>query len=176
MIVTARKEWADKSRYLTTQAKDDPIEYVHNEIGYNYRLTNIQAAMGVAQMEKLDAYVELKRSIAGRYQARLEDVQGIILPEESSWERSTFWLYTIFVDRVIYGLDSRELMVKLKKSGIEARPLWHPLHTLRPFEQCHRFRIEVADTLYRDALSIPSSVGLTEGDQGRVIEQLRHGI
>ncbi len=99
MIVTDNEAWADKAKYLTTQAKDDPLEYVHNEIGYNYRLTNVLAAIGVAQMEKLDEYVAVKRRIAGFYSDRLGGVPGIRLMAEAPWAASTFWLYTVLVDR-----------------------------------------------------------------------------
>ena len=77
MIVTNNAEWAERARYLTTQAKDDPIEYVHNDIGYNYRLTNVLAAIGCAQMEQLDSYVKAKRRIAKRYQESLSSLPGI---------------------------------------------------------------------------------------------------
>ena len=81
--------------YLTTQAKDDPIEYVHDAIGYNYRLTNMLAAMGCAQMEQLDKFVEAKRQIARRYQESLVSLPGVRLPEEANWAFSTFWMYTV---------------------------------------------------------------------------------
>lgn len=175
MIVTARKEWADKARYLTTQAKDDPIEYVHNEIGYNYRLTNVQAAMGVAQMELLDTFVEKKRQIALRYREGLQKITGIKLPEAAPWASPTFWLYTVQIDREQYGLSSRELMAKLEEEGIQSRPLWHPLHTLAPFSKCTSDRVRVADQIYESAISLPSSVGLSVVDQERVIQSLCHG-
>src|SRR5262249_46801846 len=99
MIVTNNEESARRARYLTTQAKYDPIEHVHNEIGYNYRLTNLLAAMGCAQMEQLPAYIDAKRRIATAYSNALEAVPGITLMREAHWAHCTFWLYTILVDR-----------------------------------------------------------------------------
>ena len=162
MVVTDNTEWAEKARYLTTQAKDDPAEYIHNEIGYNYRLTNIQAAMGVAQMEMLDRHVEAKRAHSVRYDEDFRNVPGIRLLSEAPWARWNCWLCTVLVDKGEYGIDSRELMQCLVKANIQSRPLWHPIHSLPPYSDCQAYEIEIADRLYRDALSLPSSVGLTE--------------
>ncbi len=173
MILTDVKEWADRARYLTTQAKDDPVENIHGEIGYNYRLTNIHAAMGVAQMELLDEYIQAKRGIAAFYGRALEGVGGITLPKVASWAQSTFWLYTILVHDKRYGMDSRSLLRELLEGKIETRPLWHPIHSLKPFQECYAYRIEVADRLYRDSLSLPSSVGISERDQQRVVRLIQ---
>ncbi len=162
MIVTNNQKWAARTRYLTTQAKDNTLEYVHNEIGYNYRLTNIQAAMGVAQMEKLDEYVEAKRTHARCYEKALKDAPGITVPKEASWASSTYWLYTVLVDEAKFGVDSRELMKRLRANQIQTRPLWHPACSLPPYRDCQAFKIEVADRLYAQGLSLPSSVGLTD--------------
>lgn len=176
MIVTNNKGWADKARYLTTQAKDDPIESIHHEIGYNYRLTNIQAAIGMAQMECLEECIETKRKIAQRYCEGLTDVEGIILPKEEKWARSIYWLYTVLIDENQSGLTSRSLLKKFSEIRIQTRPLWCPLHHLRPFKDCYAHRIEVADDLYAQALSLPSSVGLEEGSQQKVINVIRGSI
>jgi len=173
MIVTDSGEWAYRARYLTTQARDDPIEYVHKEIGYNYRLTNIQAAMGCAQMEVLDEYIAAKRRIAETYTTELAAVPGIEPMREAPWAVSTYWLYTVLVDATVYGLDSRTLMKRLGESGIESRPLWQPLHCSPAHADCQHYSGNVAETLYRDALSIPCSVGLTSVEQQFVIEKIK---
>lgn len=173
MIVTDNEEWARKAKYLTTQAKDDPVEYVHNEIGYNYRLTNIQAAMGCAQLEQLDSYIAAKRRIAARYSEGLGDIPGISLPASAEWAESIFWLYTILVDPGAFGMGSRDLLRRSQDARIQSRPFWHPLHTLKPFERCIAYRVEVADWLYRDGLSLPSSVGLRQEEQNQVIDVIR---
>jgi perosamine synthetase len=162
MLVTSNDAWAQKARYFTTQAKDDPVEYIHNEIGYNYRMTNIQAAMGVAQMEKLDEYVKAKRDHARLYDKLMHGTPGITLPGEASWAHWNYWLYTILVDENNYGMSSRELMRRLEKANVQSRPLWHPVHSLLPSKDCQAFEIETADVLYRTALSIPSFVALTD--------------
>jgi perosamine synthetase len=170
MLVTDNPEWAARARYLTTQAKDDPIEYVHNAVGYNYRLTNLLAAMGCAQMEQLDIFVEAKRQIARRYQESLVSLPGIRLPEEADWAFSTFWMYTVLIDEKESHIDSRQLLRELATKKIQARPLWQPIHR----SPAHRLSGSPAcpnsDAVYGQAISLPCSVGLTPSDQSRVIE------
>ena len=175
MLVTNDEALARRARHLTTQAKDDPIEYVHSEVGYNYRLTNVLAAMGVAQMELLDAYIEAKRAIAARYEDGLRGVPGITLMREAAWARSVFWLYTILVDERAYGMDSRALLRALGGLKIQSRPLWQPLHLSGAHRGESPTQCPVAERLNREALSLPCSVGLTEGDQARVIDAIRAG-
>jgi perosamine synthetase len=173
MILTDSRKLADRARYLTTQAKDDPVENIHGAIGFNYRLTNIQAAMGVAQMEKLDEYVAKKREIAAGYGQGLADIAGITHQTQAKGALSSFWLYTVLIDRKIYGMDSRALMKRLKAEGIETRPFWHPLHSQKIFKDCYSHGCPAAERVYRDALSLPSSVGLTPQQQARVMNCIR---
>ena len=126
MLVTSNEEWARKAKYLTTQAKDDPIEYIHNEIGYNYRLTNIQAAMGCAQMEQLDAYVAAKREIADRYSLAFRDISGIVPMRQASWAKSTFWMFTVLIKEEKFGINSRHLLQALAAQKIQCRPFGSP--------------------------------------------------
>ncbi|GBD35443.1 Putative pyridoxal phosphate-dependent aminotransferase EpsN [bacterium HR36] len=173
MIVTNNSDWAERARYLTTQAKDDPLEYIHGHIGYNYRLTNLQAALGCAQMEKLEEFVQRKRELAAKYTLDLADIPGLILPTEASWARSTYWLYTILLQEAICRVGSRDALRWLAQRGIQCRPLWQPLHRSPAYAQLPRRTCPVADRLYREALSLPSSVGLTLEQQERVINSLR---
>lgn len=171
MIVTDNERWARSARHLTTQAKDDPIEYVHSEIGFNYRLTNLQAAMGVAQMEQLGEYLKSKRIIAQRYADGLRNIAGISLMPEAPWGHSSFWMYTVLVNAREFGMDSRHLMRELETGSIQTRPLWQPLH-LSPAHAGIATDCAVAEMLNRSALSLPSSVDLLKADQERVIENI----
>ena len=173
MLVTDTKDWQQKAQYLITQAKDDPQEYIHEEIGYNYRLTNIQAAVGVAQMEVLDSYIQTKKRIAGRYNKGLSDIKGLTLPQEAPWAQSIWWLYTILIDKKKFSQSSRNLLKTLSQKGIETRSLWHPLDTLKPFQSCFAYHVKVAYQLYEQALSLPSCVNLTETQQHFVIDQIK---
>ena len=173
MIVTDNEAWARKAKYLTTQAKDDPLEYIHNEIGYNYRLTNIQAAMGCAQLEQLDDYIAAKRRIAAAYTEALQNVPGVISMREADWAFSIFWMYTVLVDEVQYGISSRALLRCLGEAKIQTRPLWQPVHLSPAHANCKSYRCDVAVELQRKALSLPCSVGLEEEQFLSVISQLK---
>ena len=160
MILTDRTAWAERAKYLTTQAKDDPIEYVHGTIGFNYRLTNLQAALGLAQLESLEEFVAYKRSIAWRYRNSLADIPGITVMPEATWARSTFWLYTLLIDQTLFGIDSRELANRLQSHGIQSRPLWQPIHLSKPHQGHDAVGGAVAERLCRQSISLPCSVGL----------------
>jgi len=176
MIVTDREDWARKAKYLTTQAKDDPVEYIHGEIGYNYRLTNVLAAIGCAQMEQLEQYVATKRGIAARYQNALAAVAGIEVMKSASWAQSTYWMYTILIDRDVFGIDSRQLHRTLDAQKIQTRPLWQPIH-LSAAHTCGQLQcLPVAENLAQRALSLPCSVGLSSGDQERVIAAIVEAV
>ena len=169
MIVTDREDWAKKAKYLTTQAKDDPIEYIHGDIGFNYRLTNVLAAIGCAQMELLPSYVAKKRSIAARYQQRLAGVPGLTHMKNASWAESTYWMYTLLVDPIEFGISSRQLLKVLESQKIQTRPLWQPIH-LSPAHAVNGDQsLPVAEHLAAHALSLPCSVNLSDHDQDRVI-------
>jgi perosamine synthetase len=172
MIVADNEEWAARARYLTTQAKDDSVESIHKEIGYNYRLSNIQAALGCAQMEKLDEYITSKRLIAQTYSEAFASVPGITCVQEASWASCIFWIFTVLVEEAKYGSSRRSLQKRLDLSGIQARPLWQPLHLSPAHRGWRSFQCPVAERLVRDSLGLPSSVGLSISDQRRVIESV----
>ena len=173
MLVTDNEAWARKARYLTTQAKDDPVESVHVEIGYNYRLTNIQAAMGCAQLEKLDEYIAAKRQLAAAYTQGLADLAGVTPMREAPWAFSNFWMYSVLVEEHRYGLNRRTLMHHLEAARIQTRPLWQPLHLSPAHRGAPATDCAVAERLHRQALSLPCSVGLQRSDQERVIDAVR---
>jgi perosamine synthetase len=172
MLVTNDEESAFRAKYLTTQAKDDPIEYVHGEVGYNYRLTNLLAAVGCAQMEQLEAYVASKLKIAARYTEKLKNLAGVVSMRSAPWAASTFWMYTILVEEEQFPMDSRQLMRMLGLRKIQCRPLWQPIHQSPAHASKNVVTLPVAEQLARRGLSLPCSVGLTESDQGRVIDAL----
>ena len=173
VIVTDDAALAQQAKYLTTQAKDDPLEFVHGAVGYNYRLSNIQAALGVAQLEKLDEYIGAKRRIAATYCAALRDVPGVTPPREAAWAFSVFWMFTLLIDAAQFGMDSRALLRGLDADKIQTRPLWQPAHLSPAHRGMRATDCTVAERLNRDALSLPCSVGLTEADQQRVIEAVK---
>ncbi len=156
MVVTNDGCLAEKVKHLSTQAKNDSIEYDHNEIGYNYRLTNIQAAMGVAQMEGLDKFVEIKRKNAFTYQNIFSNLDGIEFLWEKQWVKSNFWFYTIKVSMH----HKKALLDYLLSKSIQVRPMWKPIHTLPMYKDCQAFRVESALKVYDTALNLPCSIGI----------------
>ncbi len=173
MIVTDDANIAQRARYLTTQAKDDPVEYIHGAVGFNYRLTNVQAAIGVGQMEELTNYVAIKRENARRYRDGLAGISGITPMPEAEYATNSFWLYTILVDKERFGKSSRDLLADLSRRSIQSRPLWQPMHR-SPAHLGNTFVGDsVADSLCRDALSLPSSVGLSQRELDLVVDAIR---
>ncbi|MCA9060323.1 MAG: LegC family aminotransferase, partial [Planctomycetaceae bacterium] len=167
MIVTSDQEIASRCRYLTTQAKDDPVEYVHNEVGYNYRMTNVLAAIGLAQLELLDQYVDRRRTIAQYYQTNLA-LPGLHWYREAADVKSTCWLSTALVDPAVTGCTAVELRDWLQQQRIQTRRLWQPMHQSPAHRHCQAVLTGVADRLFETALSFPSSPNLTDASLQRV--------
>jgi len=156
---------ARRAKHLSTTAKADKLEFYHDEVGYNYRMTNIAAAMGVAQLEKLDEFIEIKRIISKRYEKEISNNSSIIPHKEPEHCMSTFWMYTIMLDKPAFSM-----IEKLNKSGVMARPIWTPLYKLPAFKnKCSSYKCEFSEEFYRKALSLPCSVGLKRKDQKQII-------
>ena len=173
MIVTQNESYAKYAKYLTTQAKDDPIEFFHKEMGYNYRLTNIQAALGVAQLEQLDGFVKAKVEIANRYKMSVGDLDALSHPCPHPESFPTYWIYTVILSRK-KSVSRKEVVLKLIDRRVGARAFWVPVHSLPYLDKYQSYRIENATRLYEGGICLPSSVGLTQEDQARVCEQLRN--
>ncbi len=175
MIVTDDDEMARRARYLTTQAKDDEVRFVHGEVGYNYRLTNLQAALGVAQLEALPGFLERKRANFERYRAAVADVDGLELPDTPPYARNNHWFYPLQVDADRYGRDRETLMADLSSAGVQTRPMWHLNHLQAPYRHCEHYRIETAPVQHERTLCLPCSTSLQPDEIERVCEALRGG-
>jgi dTDP-4-amino-4,6-dideoxygalactose transaminase len=172
MIVTSDAVLARRAKHLTTQARLPGPEYLHDEIGYNYRLTNLSAGLGVAQLERLGAFIAKKRAIARRYDEALGGLPGITLPPRPSWAGPTMWLYSILVDPAVTGIDRKALHERLAEKGIDTRPVWAPAHLMPFYQDAPRLGGAVGETLFARGLSLPCSVSLTDAQQKRVVEVL----
>lgn len=170
MIITSDEDIAKRARHLTTQAKKDPFEYDHDEIGYNYRLTNIQAAMGVAQMERIDEFVETKRRNASLYKELLSDINGIRFLWEMPWAKSNFWFYTIKAPKE----HRMPLMKHLLSKDIQVRPVWKLMHTLPMYKEHQAYEIQNAIQIYETSLNLPCSVGLKKNQIEFVSENIHY--
>lgn len=175
MLVTDDGALAKRTKYLTTQAKDDEARFVHHEIGFNYRLTNVQAAIGSAQLERLPEYVKRKREIFLRYERELNGVRGLRIAPTPAYAENNCWMPCLQIDKAIYGEDREQLMARLAKAKIQARPVWELSHRQKPYAHCEKVPTPNAEHLHEITLNIPCSVGLTEAQQSRVIEELKRG-
>ena len=174
MILTDDEALVEKAKYLTTQAKDDPIRYVHDEIGYNFRLTNIQAALGVAQLEQLPEILQRKKEIYHFYQKELKGIDGLTMSKTPDYSDNNHWMNLLQIDTDIYTDDRESLMEKLEENGIQTRPVWAFNHEQNPYIYCQNYKIEKAEELVEQSLCLPSSSNLKESEIQKVIAAL-HG-
>lgn len=167
-VLTDDLALANKVKHLSTTAKSDAIRFVHDQLGYNYRMTNLAAAVGVAQLAQLEKFVTSKRSHADRYYKAFSMCDQITRHPECEGNRSIFWLYTILIDR-----PSWPIIEALNNVNIQARPAWTPLHELPEFRsEAYVHSSDFADYFAQHAISLPSSVSLTVDQQDRVIQSL----
>jgi perosamine synthetase len=174
MIVTRIKRYADKVRYLTTQAKNDDLQYIHDEVGYNYRLTNIQAALGVAQLERLPEFVAIKRRNYAIYKKAIDAIPGLHLAEAPAYAMNNNWMYALQIDAAVFPMDRDGLLRQLRDNHIETRPVWYLNHLQKPYRDCQSYRIKKAYKMIDITLNIPCSVNLTEQACGFVIDRLKN--
>ena len=171
MIVTNNRNLADKTILLRDHGMQKGRRYWHPVLGYNYRMTNIQAALGVAQMEKIDPILIKKRQIAKIYSKNLKNIAGLSLSDEAEWARSAFWLYSILIDQDIFGITRDRLMQRLKEQGIDTRPLFPVLHHQPIYANSQV--MPVAEKLSSQGLSLPSSAHLSIESVERVAKTIR---
>lgn len=175
VIVTNDAASAARAKYLTTQAKDDALEYVHHTVGFNYRLTNVLAAIGCAQLEQLDGFIARKREIAARYDAGVSRLGLAPMPRQPR-SQSNYWLYTCLLPAGTSLARRKAVIAALNAARIGARPLWHTIHDLPPFVDCPAYRIEHSPDLYARAISLPSGAGVSDADVDRSIAALHDSV
>lgn len=169
MIITDHETLAKRARYLTTQAKEEGMEYIHNEIGFNYRMVNVLAAIGVAQLEVLDTHIALKRKNFNVYKKALADTPCTLL-DEPAYACSNRWFYAA---RLRDSREKRRMLEHLTLKGVQARPLWFLNHLQKPYARCQAYAIEKAPRLYDTLINIPCSVSLTENEIREVVTAMQ---
>jgi pyridoxal phosphate-dependent aminotransferase EpsN len=173
MLVSADKDLIDHARKLSTQARDAAPHYQHSEIGYNYRLSNVLAAIGRGQLQVLAERVRRKREIFKFYADTIGDLPGLSLMPEAPWGRATHWLTVITVDPAQFGATREDIRLALEQEDIESRPLWKPMHRQPVFAGCEVVGGGVAEALFRAGLCLPSGTAMGAGDLVRVAEIMR---
>jgi len=162
MVVTNDKDLAEKCRIYRDHGMTMERRYWHKVLGYNYRMTNMQAALGVAQMPKIEKIIKRKKQIANEYKKLLSSYKGIIFPYEDGLTENIFWLYTILIDENISGINVLNLMKKMQFEKIDTRPIFPPIHTQPIYNK--KKKLPVAEKIYSMGLTLPSSYKLQTKD------------
>jgi pyridoxal phosphate-dependent aminotransferase EpsN len=176
MLISNDEEALQKARFLATQARDPAPHYQHSQVGFNYRMSNILAGIGRAQLEVLDDRVNARREVFNNYQKNLGHIKGVHFMPELKDSRSNRWLTTLTLDPEQVKITPYEIIERLSEKNIEARPVWKPLHAQPLFEGCsyytHEEGISVSDQLFATGLCLPSGSNMTEREQQKVIEEI----
>jgi aminotransferase in exopolysaccharide biosynthesis len=173
MVVSNNEEYLNRIEFLGVQAKTDPLYFIHDEIGYNYRMTNIQAAFGTDQIDRLEGFIETKIRNYNLYKEAVENIEGLTLLPFRQDIRSNHWFYSIIVDKEKYGMNRDELLRKLNAEKIQTRPLWGLIHKQKPYIDHQGYRIEKAEFYERNLINVPCSSSLMEDEVKVVVGKLK---
>jgi perosamine synthetase len=169
MILTNDKDIASRAKHITTTAKTDPLDYFHDEVGYNYRLVNVLAAIGVAQMENFENILKRKKEIDALYRSDLKGVGDIKLQENDTDSDPNCWLFTFRTKKM------RELLNHLNNNNIQSRPFWTPMNNLPMYKDLtYITKKDISNKIFKECISIPSSSNLTTEDQHKVISEIKN--
>jgi pyridoxal phosphate-dependent aminotransferase EpsN len=169
MLVTDDAEFAKQARFLATQARDAAPHYQHSTVGYNYRLSNIAASIGLGQLTRLSGKVSRRRAHFKAYADAFKSLPGVTMQPEASWGQSTRWLTCLTIDPQIAGVTREQVRLTLEAENIEARPVWKPMHLQPVFAGAEMHGGKVSARLFDQGLCLPSGAGLSEEDRNRVI-------
>ena len=169
MLVSNNKEWIDRAKFLSTQAKENFLHYEHKEYGYNYRMSNVLAAIGVAQMEVLNERVKRKREVFEFYREQLSDVKEIIFMPEIENSHGNRWLTTLLFKTI----DPLKVVDALEKVNAESRPLWKPMHLQELFKDAQLFVDGTSEKMYQQGLCLPSTTNSSSKELMRVVEAIK---
>ena len=169
MILTNDTDIANRAKHITTTAKTDPLDYFHDEVGYNYRLVNVLAAIGVAQMENFDSILKRKKEIDALYRKELEGIGDIIFQVNDPQSDPNCWLFTFRTKKM------RELLNHLNNNKIQSRPFWTPMNNLPMYKDLtYITKKDISNKIFKECISIPSSSNLTIEDQHKVISEIKN--
>ncbi len=169
VLVSDNREWIDRAKFLSTQAKEPHLHYEHKEYGYNYKLSNVLSAIGVAQMEVLTKRVEQKREIFDFYKRELSDIKEILFMPEIKGSRGNRWLTTLIFKKT----DPIKVIKELEKENIESRPLWKPMHLQPLFKNAISVIDGTSEDLYKRGICLPSPTGVDLKELYRVVEVIK---
>lgn len=173
MIVSDNEHFLKKAKHLTTQAKSDELYYIHDEIGYNYRMTNLQAALGLAQLEQLEEFIQIKKENYLLYKKDIEKILGLRILDFKDSIRPNYWFYALYVDSE-YKLDRDEIIKYLASKNIQARPIWGLINDQKPYKANQSYLVDKAIHYWKHVVNIPCSSNLSKEDVRTVINILKY--
>lgn len=168
MLVSNTTELIERARFLASQARQPAPHYQHSEIGFNYRMSNLLAAVGRGQLRSLEEKVQKRRSNFEAYSKLLGEMPGVEFMPEPAWSRSTRWLTCATIDPRLFGATNHQIRERLAEHNIESRPLWKPMHLQPAYAEARIIGGEVSESLFRDGICLPSGSGLSSNDVQRV--------
>jgi len=172
MIVSDNEELLKRAKHLTTQAKSDELYYTHDEIGYNYRMTNLQAALGLAQLEQLEDFIKVKKDNYDFYKNEVQEIPGLRILDFKDTIRPNYWFYALYVEQG-YALNRDQIIKYLASKKIQARPIWGLISDQKPYEGSQTHKIDKARQYLDKVVNIPCSSNLSREDAAYVIECLK---
>lgn len=173
MLLTDDEKVAHRARHLATQAREPVLHYEHRDVGYNYRLSNVLAALGLAQVERLDAKVARRREHLAAYTSALSDLPGLGFAPEPAYGDGNAWLTVVTVDPLVSRASHLDVIAALDAAGLEARPAWKPLHRQPVFADLEVVGGTVAEQVFATGLCLPSGSSLTDGERDEVVDVVR---
>lgn len=173
MIVSNQKDHLMHAKHLTTQAKSDELYYIHDEVGYNYRMTNLQAALGLAQLEQLEEFIIVKRRNYSLYKELLQEIPGIDLLDVRKDIRSNRWFFAVYLKEE-FPVNRDEFIQYLSQHKIQSRPIWGLIHEQKPYKGAYAYKIEKAKVFWKHVVNIPCSTNLKEVDIRRVVDTIKN--
>lgn len=174
MLVSNHPDWAEHAKHLSTQAKSDLLQFFHDEVGYNYRMTNVQACLGLAQLERLEDFIATKIARYNQYKDALDGYHGLrILPFKTEAEgvRSNHWFYSLYLGGT--GLDRDTVIATLQEQNIQTRPVWALIHEQADYPRNEAYHLDKAQDLRANIVNLPCSTNLSEADCARVIDAVK---
>ena len=174
MLVSNHPDWTEHAKHLSTQAKSDLLQFFHDEVGYNYRMTNVQACLGLAQLERLEDFIATKIARYNQYKDALDGYHGLrILPFKTEAEgvRSNHWFYSLYLGGT--GLDRDTVIATLQDQGIQTRPVWALIHEQADYPRNEAYHLDKAQDLRANIVNLPCSTNLSEADCARVIDAVK---
>ncbi|WP_411953896.1 LegC family aminotransferase [Alkalibacillus sp. S2W] len=166
MIVSDQSSILERARYLTTQAKNDGLYYTHDEVGYNYRMTNVQAALGLAQLEQIEKFIHTKRENFNKYLEKLNNLPDVHLLPFNDQTRPNYWFYPLWI-----GEENREDFIEFANNrSVQTRPVWSLIHEQKPYQKAQTYQIEQAFKYQRNIVNIPCSTNLTSDQLDKVVD------